>query len=108
MGTSPMKLRDHPLMKRKSGMKSWPPRWLNTSRESNERLEGEVGILQRVLKHESVGNGLFLWIHYDGSSYVGAMYFDDVAFCAEISRILQSQIGVSLQEIGDLDLSYTL
>ena len=103
-----MQLRDHPLMTRKSGMKSWPPGWANTTANSQDKPRGEVGTLQRVAKHPSIENGLFLWVEYRGSTYVGAMYFDDLAFCHIMRRILDSHIGISIKEIGDLDLSFTL
>ena len=102
-----MQLRDHPLMTRKSGMKSWPPLWVNAS-DKNDKPNGEIGILSRVAKHPNIDNGLFLWIEYQGSAYAGSMYFDDLAFCYIVRRILDSQIGVSIKEIGDLDLSCTL
>jgi len=95
-------------MTRKSGMKNWPPPWTNTNANLNDKPTGEIGTLQRVAKHTSIENGLFVWIEYRGSSYVAAMYFDDLAFCHIMRRILDSHIGMSIQEIGDLDLSFTL
>src|SRR5262245_16690480 len=99
-----MKLRDHPLMTRKSGMKSWPPHWINTRGDLNDKPRGEIGTVLRVEKHPSNERGLFVWIEYNHYRYVGAMYFDDFAFCHLIRRILESQIGISIKEIGDLDL----
>src|SRR5262245_56387809 len=102
-----MQLRNHPLMTRKSGMKSWPPHWVST-RNVNDKPRGEIGILQRVTAHPTIGNGLFLWINHQGSEYIGSMYFDDVAFCRVIGKVLASKIGVSIREIGYIDLSFTL
>ena len=95
-------------MTRKSGMRNWPPRWTSTAGNSKNKPRGEVGTLQRVAKHTSIENGLFVWIEYHNSSYVGAMYFDDLAFCHVMRRILDSHIGITIKEIGDLDLSFTL
>jgi hypothetical protein len=103
-----MKLRDHPLMTRKSGVKTWPPLWINTSKDPRDRPRGEIGILTRVLRNESIENTLFVWVDYEGSTYVGAMNFDDTAFCHELRRVLELSLGLSMQEIGELDFSYTL
>jgi hypothetical protein len=102
-----VKLRDHPLMTRKSGMKAWPPIWLNVN-DSRDKPKGEIGILTRVLSTNAVSNGLFVWVEHRGFQYVGALYFDDVAFCRAIESVLQSKIGTSIDEIGNVDLSYTL
>jgi hypothetical protein len=39
---------------------------------------------------------------------MGFMGFDDPAFCSEIDRLLKFHVGLSIKEIGDLDLSHTL
>jgi len=87
-------------MTRKSGMKSWPPRWTNTTGNSQDKPRGEVGKLPRVAKHPSIENSLFIWNEYRGSIYVAAMYFDDLAFCHIMRRILASHIGLSIKEIA--------
>jgi hypothetical protein len=51
---------------------------------------------------------VFLTIQYEGNRYVGSMAFDDERFCYEIYTLLKSKLGVSIKEIGDIDLSYTL
>jgi hypothetical protein len=53
-------------------------------------------------------NRLFLLIRHEGFRYMGSMAFDDPAFCYEIYRLLQSNVGRPIKDIGDLDLSYTL
>ena len=102
-----MKLRDHPLMTRKSGVKSWPPPWVSTT-DIKDRPRGEIGILKRVTTHSAIDNAIFLWIDYGDSTYIGSMYFDDFVFCHMIRNLLDAMIGVSIKEIGDLDLSFTL
>jgi hypothetical protein len=102
-----MQLRDHPLMTRKSGVKSWPPLWVSTT-DINDRPRGELGILKRVTTHSAIDNGIFLWIDYEGFTYIGSMYLDDFAFHHMIRDLLDSMIGVSIKEIGDIDLSFTL
>jgi len=103
-----MQLRDHPLMTRISGVKSWPPLWVDTRGPAYSKPKGEVGHLKRVEQHAAIANGLFLWIEYNGVSYVGMMHFDDLMFCDAIRKALESNLGLSISEIGDLDLSYTL
>ena len=102
-----MQLRDHPLMTRRSGMRAWPPLWIRTNVPS-DKPRGEIGILLRVLKSEAIDNALFVWVDYGGSTYVGAMNFDDLTFCREIHRVLEFSVGLTIKEIGDLDFSYTL
>ncbi len=43
-----MNFRDHPLMTRTSGMKTWPPRWSSTGRDKKDWPRGEVGTLQQA------------------------------------------------------------
>lgn len=89
-------------------MKAWPPLWINTSRNPPDKPRGEIGILARVAKNDAIENTLFVWIDHNGSTYVGAMNFDDRAFCNEVGRVLELSRGLSIKEIGDLDFSYTL
>src|SRR5262245_36332914 len=102
-----MKFRDHPLMTRRSGRKAWPPLWVNVD-DRNDKPRGEIGVLIRVGVADAISNAIFVRMSYGGSEYVGAMYFDDEIFRREIQRILESMIGSSIYEIGNLDLSYTL
>ena len=94
-------------MTRKSGMKAWPPLWVNVN-EPRDKPRGEIGFLTRVMVRNAITNGFFLKISYEGSEYVGAMYFDDKTFCRQIRRILEAMIGSSIYEIGNLEISYTL
>ena len=43
-----------------------------------------------------------------GAEYVGDLSLDDPAFCWEIFNVLIEHVGEMIQEIGDIDLSYTL
>ena len=103
-----MTLRDHPLMKRKSGYCSWPPVWTTTRLDPNDKPTGEIGILQQVLTNYLLTTRVFLFIDYQGHRYMGAMEFDDPKFCNVIFSVLHSHIGYSLTQIGDLDLPQTL
>jgi hypothetical protein len=102
-----VQLRDHPLMTRKSGVSTWPPRWTTTRLDVNDTAIGEIGTLERTMIHQLLDNKIFLFIHYNGSRYMGLMQFDDRRFCSQIFKILQANVGHSIKDIGDLDLSHT-
>ena len=104
-----MHLRDHPLMTRKSGFSSWPPAWINNYQDDNvSPLSGEIGTLERVLTNSQMKNQLFVVIRHQGFFYMGSLHFDDPSFCDALSNILKANIGRSITEIGDLDMSSTL
>jgi hypothetical protein len=103
-----MQLRNHPFMLRKSGFKTWPPLWTTTRLVENDNPKGEIGTLQQVLMSEMLDNRIFLFIQFQGFRYMGFMSFDDLTFCSQICTLLKANIGLSIKEIGDLDLSSTL
>jgi hypothetical protein len=43
-----------------------------------------------------------------GGEYMGALLLSDSALCGEIFGVLLQNRGKTLQEIGDIDLRYTL
>jgi hypothetical protein len=47
-------------------------------------------------------------MEYNGHHYTGSMYFDDIGFCYDVDMILKSNLGRSMKDIGDLDLSHLL
>ena len=103
-----MKLRDHPLMTYK-GVSSWPPAWLWRGGYASTNPKGEVGILKAVLRfHIQTPDRCFLIMEHCGAEYVGALLLNDPAFCQEIFEVLLVHIGKTIQEIGDIDLSYML
>ena len=103
-----MKLRDHPLMTRRSGIKLWPPPWSATNVDKQDWPLGEIGTLERVWMHPRLGTCVFLFVEHDGIIYTGSMYFDDPRFCVDIYAVLEANVGRSMREIGDLDISHTL
>ena len=50
------------------------------------------------------GDILFIAIEYQGRRYMGAIGFDSPALCRQIYIALQSHLGLSIKEIGDIDL----
>jgi hypothetical protein len=103
-----MMLRDHSLMTRKTGFSTWPPKWTTTRTHANDMPAGEVGTLQQPLMNGLMGTKIFLFIDYNGSRYMGMLSFDDQIFCSKIFALLKANIGRSIKDIGDLDLSRML
>src|SRR5262245_18385011 len=103
-----MLLRDHPLM-RYHGLSNWPPAWSWIDGLENIHPAVEIGILKSVqLSHVLPANRCFLSIDLDGSLYMGCLLFDDIAFCRQITEILQSYCNRSISDIASLDVSFTL
>lgn len=103
-----MKFREHPLMIRKSGMPTWPPVWTTVHRDVNDRPNGEIGTLESAMMHDLFDRKIFMFIRHDGNRFMGSMHFDDAQFCGQVFIILQFNIGRSIKEIGDLDLTHLL
>jgi hypothetical protein len=95
-------------MTRKSGFASWPPKWTTPHWDEDDEPVGEVGILDDVDIHILIDNKIFLFMQYRSYRYMGVMTFDDLAFCRAMFLLLKSNVGRTIEEIGNLDLSYTL
>ena len=98
-----MKLRDK-LRMHKGTFYNWPPIWTNTRQDPLDKPQGEIGNLEDVFMSEYDYDILFIAIEYQGRRYMGAMGFDSPDLCFQIYSVLQSRIGLSIKEIGDLDL----
>ena|SRR5215510_3817839 len=106
-----MQLRNHPLMSYR-GIRNWPPAWIQTGGLQDiatPTLQGEIGTLTQVLLSR-IGpyKTCYLLIDFKDQSYMGTLLFDDVAFCRQVSNLLENHIGKLIKEIGDLDLAHTL
>jgi hypothetical protein len=99
-----MLLRDHPLMMFQ-GNRSWPPDWLWSHGCDDTHPRGEVGILKNVIR-STTADGCFLIMEHCGAEYKGAVLLSDPAFSRVIFRLLVCSSGKTIQEIGDIDLSY--
>jgi hypothetical protein len=88
--------------------RNWPPKWTTTRNDHKDNPKGEIGILEQPLRPEMFTNRIFLTIQHEGFRYMGSMAFDDPMFCYELYRLLKSHVGLSIKQIGDLDLSRTL
>jgi hypothetical protein len=102
-----MKLRDHPLMARQSGHITWPPRWQPVGNHSGF-VQAELGILEDVSMTDLIPNKVFIAMRHLGERYISVLQFDDQIFTRQIYSLLERRIGVSIREIGELELSHTL
>jgi hypothetical protein len=106
-----MQLRNHPMMFHR-GRRNWPPAWVWTGtgldeQPRDEHPSGEVGRLHdiQIFKADS---RLVLVMAYQNAPYIGCLRFDDAATSQRIGAILRRQLGRSIKQIGDLDLSALL
>jgi hypothetical protein len=91
------------------GVRNWPPVWTLAARNGSVRtLTGEIGILKYVHSNSLMSNKCFLVIDFQEDAYIGSLIFKDHAFCGQISRLLQGQVGRSIKDIGDSDVSHLL
>ena len=90
------------------GIPNWPPVLTPANpRDDKPSLRGEIGALKYVLGQSSE-NTCFLMMAHDGMGYIGSLHFDEDLFCQPIGIILETNIGRTIKEIGDLDLSHLL
>ena len=87
------------------GVPSWPPVWTRSRTHGARIVTGEVGVLTYVYSNRRVVNKCFLVIDYEQETYVGSLVCADRSFCSEISNLLRNQIGRSLKQIGDLEMT---
>jgi hypothetical protein len=86
----------------------WPPAWMRINGSGDKNLNGEVGILRRVeLSRIEPIERCYLLMDHDASSYMGTLVFDDDAFCRQVYSFLQRHTGRTIQQVGDLELSFT-
>lgn len=97
-----MTLRDQ-LRTHKGTSANWPPIWM-PSRDPTDQPRGEIGTLQQVVMTVHDDDFLFIVIEYQGRRYMGALRFGSFAFCRYIFTLLRSRIGLSIKQIGDIDL----
>jgi hypothetical protein len=102
-----MKLRDHPLMTRQSGIVSWPPQWQCVGHDRG-LVQGELGMLEDVSMHDLIENKIFIAMAHMSERYIAVLQFDDGIFAKQLYSLLVQHMGRSIREIGDLDLSRLL
>jgi len=106
-GLYSMKLRDHPLL-RQHLIPQWPPVWVSLNNE-DERISGsEEGVLTEVRESISHSDGIVLIMHHNNNRYGSILLFSHPGFRGQIFELLKNSVGLSIQQIGDVDLSCTL
>ena len=74
----------------------------------NRHPRGEVGVLKEVkIPVANPFNRCFLVIEYKRTTYMGCLLVDDIAFCGQLSRLLQRHCGESVEYVGGLDIIHT-
>jgi beta-galactosidase GanA len=102
-----MKLRDHPLV-RQHLIPQWPPVWVSLNNE-DERISGsDEGMLTEVRESISRSDGIVLIMHHNNNRYGSILLFSHLGFCGQIFELLKDCVGLSIQQVGDIDLRYTL
>ncbi len=98
-----IKLRDHPKLKGK-----WPPEWYPNhpiASHNKTRPQGEQGTLKDVRRHWYGPEGhLTLIVDYGGELYHGQIPLDDEVFCQHLLSALASCLGMSIQDIGNVEM----
>ena len=104
---SSLQLRDHPqlIIGRHP---SWPPVWVHTRTEPYKKLTGEVGVFTGTILFEFAPTRLFVKMEFEQERYLGCLLVQDAIFARQLHSFLKNLIGLSIKEIGDLDLSHTL
>jgi hypothetical protein len=86
---------------RYDGVPNWPPAW-TVMGPGHRVLRGELGVLADATN--GIGSNIcFVVIEVEAEKYLGALLFDDRAFCQEFLFLLQNNIGHSIREIRDLE-----
>jgi hypothetical protein len=98
-----VKVREHPLMSYR-GITNWPPTWIQATETGTKTVNKETGVLRYVL-HFGKSTNILLVIDHENQLFVGTLLFSDDRFCDHIATLLKTNIGRSIKEIGDLDLS---
>jgi hypothetical protein len=106
-GCTPMKLRDHPLLWRQL-TNQWPPVWASLETEGGPVSGSEDGVLTEVREAISRSDGIVLIMHHNDNRYGSILIFSDLAFRRQIFQLLKDSVGLSIQQVGDIDLSCTL
>ena len=102
-----MKLRDHPLL-RYNLIHQWPPVWVSLDNEDGRLSGSEVGALTEVRESISRSDGIVLIMDHNDNRYGTILIFSDMAFRRQIFELLKDCVGFSIQQVGDIDLRYTL
>ena len=99
-------LRDHPQLII-GRLLSWPPIWVHTRSLPYKTITGEIGVFTGTRVYE-LPTRLFVQMEHEQQPYVGLLLVKDAVFSRQLHEFLKNYIGLSIKEVGDLDLSHTL
>jgi hypothetical protein len=103
-----VQLREHPAF-RYHRVSTWPPVWTKAQKDRPPKtVMGEVGVLNLVYANPQISNKCYLVIQHEDDRYVGCLIFDNKSFCRQITEYLRLQTGRTIEDIGGLDVSFTL
>ena len=95
-----MKLRYHP------GLSTWPLTWLVMSGAHEKKAPGESAVFTNIrLSSIDPITTCYLTVEFENEEYLGTLLCKGHELCDVVYQMLQQNIGQSLGEIGDLDLS---
>src|SRR5215475_10806128 len=100
-------LQDHPQLNFLP-RSSWPPIWVHTRSQPYKRLIGKVGMFTGTILTKEIPKGLYVKMEFEQDCYLGLLMVQDAVFARQLHGFLQSYIGLSIKEVGDLDLSEML
>ena len=87
------------------GVRTWPPKWLQTFGPGRVGVWGEVGVLESVFLSEVFVNKVYLLIHTDEKdTYIGSLMFEKANAARAVFYFLRTCINKPLTSIGSLDL----
>ena len=102
-----LSLQDHPQLNFLP-RSSWPPIWVHSHATLYKRLIGEVGTLTGIILTEYMPTKLYVKMEFEEERYLGLLTVQDAAFARQLHDFLQNYIGLTIKEIGDLDLSHNV
>jgi hypothetical protein len=88
-------------------MMSWPPRLRSVANIRSE-VRGEIGILEDVSMNDLIPNKIFIAVDHLAERYIALLAFDDETFAKQLYPLLLKNVGRTIREIGELDLSHLL
>jgi hypothetical protein len=85
----------------------WPPAWAGVA-SSVQTPRGEVGCLVEVRNSSVNSRRIFLVIEHEGKRFTGYLMFKDDASCERISNLLQVCRGMRIEDIGNLEITFSV
>jgi len=88
------------------GQPNWPPNWNGPHGPNNPLPLGEAGILTQVESGVSslLAPHCVLVMRWKNQDYFASLFFDDLTFLEQILELLRRHTGLSIAEIGNLNV----